>query len=787
MLRHQLLLAFRNFMKFKSIFFINLFGLAMGLTTVILIMAWVASEWSVHRGHANGDRVYQIMTNHDNSAGINTINITPARMAEAMRVDLPQVEIAAGSSPYIDGVSFANGANKMTADGFFVDQEYFDLFSVDFVAGSQVGALSDLNSVVLSESMAEKLFGNAQNAIGKSLEWQVFSFSNTVEVKGVYLDFKDTQAIDRPEFLLNYTFFVDMLGEGAHWDNFNSQTFVMLRQGVDLSAFNSEIQDYIKDKKAESNVTPFAQAYEDTYLYTTYVGGKVAGGRISYLWIFAAIAGFILIIACINFMNLTTARAMSRVKEIGVKKAMGANRSGLFSQFMVESMVLTFMGLVLALILAYGLRPFFNELTAKDLQLNFGVWEIAALLSVWVITSLLAGFYPAVYLSKFQTMQVLRSNLKGSFGELLARKGLVVFQFAISLLLVIGIAVISRQMSFIQSQNLGYQQAQLIQIPSSDLSTSQTNTFLEQVKQVPGVENASSLNHRLIGLSSSTIGLSWEGKDENEQVKFENVTVNMGLIETMGFELLAGRAFSPEYGEEQTKLILNEEAVRIIGLEDPIGQLVNLWGNDMEVIGVVKNFNFESLKESVKPAFLKYDDEFASKIMVRIASENQTKTLAGISALYQESTGIAMSYSFMDEDFQSVYDSEQRVASLAKYFGVIAIFLSCLGLFGLAAFTAEKRKKEIGVRKVMGASVTGILALVSKDFLQLVLISILLAVPIGWYLAASWLESYAYQASLSWWIFAGSGLLLVLIAVFTVGFQAFKAASANPVESLKSE
>ncbi len=787
MLRHQLLLAFRNFMKFKSIFFINLFGLAIGLATVILIMAWVTNELSVHRGHENGDRLNQVMTNHDNSAGINTINITPARMAEAMRTDLPQVEIATGVSPYIDGVSFANQSTKMNGDGFFVDQEYFDIFSVDFVEGSQEGSLTDLNSVVISESMANKLFGNAQNAIGKSLEWQVFSFSNTVEVKGVYQDFTDAQSIDKPEFLLNYTFFVNMLGDGAHWDNFNGQTFLILREGTDLSDFNEEIKDYIKDKKAESNVTPFAQPYQDTYLYTTYEGGRIAGGRINYVWIFSAIAGFILIIACINFMNLTTARAMSRVKEIGVKKAMGANRSGLFSQFMVESFLLTFMALVLALVLAFILRPSFNELTAKELQLDFGIREISSLISIWAITSLLAGFYPAVYLTKFQAIQVFRSNLKGSFGELLARKGLVIFQFAISLLLIIGIAVISRQMSFIQNQNLGYQQSQLIQIPAADLSPAQTNTFLEQVKQVPGVENASSLSHQLIGLSSSTIGLNWEGKDETEQVKFENVTVNLGLVETMGFELVAGRAFSPEYGEEQTKLILNEEAARIIGFEEPVGQLVNLWGDDMEVIGVVKNFNFESLKESVKPAFLKYDDSFSSKIMIRIAAENEEKIIAGISTLYKEGHGKAMSYSFMDEDFQSLYDSEKRVASLAKYFGIIAIFLSCLGLFGLAAFTAEKRKKEIGVRKVMGASMTGILALVSKDFLQLVLISIAMAVPIGWYLADSWLSSYAYQSDLSWWIFAGSGLLLIFIALITVGFQAYKAASSNPVNSLRSE
>ena len=412
---------------------------------------------------------------------------------------------------------------------------------------------------------------------------------------------------------------------------------------------------------------------------------------------------------------------------------------------------------------------------------------ILILLGIWLLTSFLAGIYPAVYLSKFKPVEVMKSNIKGSFGELLARKGLVVFQFAISLLLIIGISVIGKQMSFIQDQNLGYNQSQLLQINASTVNPNQLQSFLAELNDTPGVENASSLSHPLVGLNSATIGLTWEGKNPEEQVKFENVSVNMGLIETMGFELVGGRAFSPEFGEEESKIILNEAAVRTIGFDDPVGQIVNLWGEDKEVIGVIKDFNFESLKETVKPAFLKYDPGFAQRLMVRIEPQNQQETIARIDALFVKQTAQPMDYSFMDEDYQSLYASEQRVSKLAKYFGVMAIFLSCLGLFGLAAFTAEKRKKEIGVRKVMGASTFSILTLVSKDFVQLILVSIIIAVPLAWYFANNWLKTYAYQTSLSWWIFAGSGFLLVLIAVITVGVQAFKAASANPVNSLKSE
>ncbi len=787
MLNHYLRLAIRNFSKKKSIFFINLFGLAVGLTTLLLITVWVSSELEVLSAHENGDRIYKVFTNHDNSTGIVTIPVTPARMAEAMREELPQIEMAAGVSPFIDGVSFASETEKVSADGYYADQEFLEIFTLEFVAGSQVDALTDLNSVVISESMAETLFGDAQKAIGESLEWQVFSFSNEVEVKGVFKDVTDRQFIDHPQFLLTFDYFLSMLGDGAHWDNYNGQAIALLNPEVNVDEFNASFASFIKDKEAESNVTPFIQAFEETYLNSLYEGGKVAGGRISYVYIFAAIAVFILFIACINFMNLTTARAMSRVKEIGVKKTMGANRYGLFSQFMTESFLLTFMALLLAMVLIFALLPFFNQITAKSLDISFGVREISLLVFVWVFTSLVAGIYPSLYLSRFRPIQILRSTMKGSFGELLARKGLVIFQFVISLLLIIGITVISRQINFIQNQNLGYNQAQLLQIPAYDFNTSELNTFLEQLRKVPGVENASSLNHVLTGLTSSTIGLRWDGKDENEQVKFENITVNLGLIETMDFELVAGRSFSPEYGEEREKLILNEEAVRVIGLEDPVGKILNLWGDDMEVIGVLKNFNFESLKEGVKPAFLKYDDEFSTKIMVRISAQNQEETLAAVDDLYQESKGVALDYSFLDEDFQSLYESEKRISSLAKYFGAIAIFLSCLGLFGLAAFTAEQRRKEIGVRKVLGASISSILGLVTKDFLQLILWAILISIPLGWYFSSTWLDSYAYKTNLSWIIFASSSLLLVMIAVITVGYQAFQAAKTNPVNSLRSE
>ncbi|MFN3997548.1 ABC transporter permease [Algoriphagus sp.] len=786
MLRHYFLLAIRNFQKFKSIFVINLLGLSLGLTTVILISMWVKDELSINRYHENSDRIYVVMTNHDNSGGIVTIRETPAEMAEAMKAELPQVELAAGVSPFIKGMVFDSETEKFEAEGLFVDQAYLDMFSHKFIVGNQSKALTGINSVALSETMANALFGAPQNAIGKSLKWQVFNFGYEVEVTGVYEDFGQLD-VEKPQFLLAYPFFKQMLGDGAHWDNYNTTAYLLLRDGTDEATFNAQIANFIKDRAEGSNVTPFIQLYADTYLHGTYENGKVVGGRINYVWIFSGIALFILIIACINFMNLTTVRSMARSKEIGVKKSMGATRISIFYQFIVESLLITFLALVIAIITVNLLQPIFNEVTSKQLQLAFGLNEIFILAGIWVVTSLLAGIYPSIYLSRFKPVQIMTINLKGSVGELLARKGLVVFQFAISLLLIVGVVVIGKQMNFIQNQNLGYDQSHLLRIPSETIPESQLNTVLQQIKAVPGVENASSLTHPLVGLANSTIGLTWEGKNTEEQIKFENISVNMNLIETMDFELVAGRSFSPEFGEESSKIILNEAAIKTIGFEDPVGQIMNLWGNDMEVIGVVKDFHFESLKEKVKPAFIKYDPGFAQNILVRIEADNQKETITGVEEVFRSVLGQKPQVTFMDEAYQTLYIQEQRVSILSEYFGVIAIFLSCLGLFGLAAFTAESRKKEIGVRKVLGASMTGILALITQDFVKLVGVSVLISLPLAWYFANSWLETYAMQTELSWWVFAGSGLLLIFIAVLTVGFLAFKAASSNPVNSLRSE
>jgi ABC-type antimicrobial peptide transport system permease subunit len=785
MLTNYLKTAIRSFKKQKLIFLINLFGLAFGMATLILILLWVADEWQVNRGLPNGERIVQIMTNHDNSGGMNTWDVGPGLLPESLGKTYAQVEMVSAGSPFIPDVSFKFGENEVIQNGKFVDPEFFDIFSLEVLEG-KAKPLEDINSIALSESMAVHLFGSTQAALGKTLDWKVFNFSNVVQIESVFKDFSN-QTIQKPEFLLPFDYFRKMLGDGVHWDNHNTETYILLTENTDLASFNAQIESHIKSNLPSSNVTIFAQPYEDRYLYAKYEDGKIAGGRIDYVKLFLGIACFILIIACINFVNLATARAMTRQKEIGVKKTLGVGKFSLWSQFLTESLLLSFFGLALSLLIVFLVQPFFNNITAKEIGLVFNGYTITFLLGVWLVTGFLAGIYPSFYLTKFKPIAILKGQDKGSFKEMVARKGLVVFQFTLSLLLIIGVLVLDRQMDYIQNQNLGYQQDHLLEIKPGGLDPSMLQSFLNEARKIQGVVNASSISHPLVGLSSSTIGLTWEGKDPEEEVKFENITVDLGLIETMGFEMSEGRAFSAEFGEENTKIILNEAAVRTIGIEDIVGKTVNLWGADREVIGVVKDFHFESLKETVKPAFLKYETRFSEKIMVRINAENQKETIRRIEEVYSGFSTSAMDFSFMDEDYQSLYIAEKRTALLTKYFGAVAIFLSCLGLFGLVTFTAERRKKEIGVRKVMGASTFNILGMITKDFVQLVFWALCLGLPIGWYFSSKWLQTYAFQTNLSWWIFVGSGAILMIIALATVGFQAFKAASTNPVNSLSSE
>ena len=482
---------------------------------------------------------------------------------------------------------------------------------------------------------------------------------------------------------------------------------------------------------------------------------SLSGDRIEYVRMFSIIAGFILLIACINFMNLSTARASRRLKEVGVKKAIGARKSALVGQYLSESTLMAFVSLGVALLLVVLMLPKFNEITEKQLTLNFDPTFISVLLGIVLLTGLAAGSYPALYLSKFNPAVVLKGKLTGFVGEAWARKGLVMFQFTLSIILIVSVWVVYKQINFIQTRNLGYDKDNVMIIFSEGKVNESAETFLQEVQKIEGVVDASSTGHDMTGHNGGTYGIEWEGKDPNDRTEFERVSVNYDFIELMGIEMKEGRTFSKDFGDEESKIIFNEAGIKFMGMKDPIGKKVKLWDNDVEIIGVAKDFNFESFHEVVKPLFFFLNIKNCRNMMVRIEKGKEQETIARLETFYKDfNPGFPFTYRFLDEDYQQLYVSERRVATLSKYFAGLAILISCLGLFGLAAFTAERRVKEIGIRKILGSSNRAIVYLLSGEFTKMVVVAIAIALPVSWYLASEWLEGFAFHIDLEWWFFA---------------------------------
>jgi ABC-type antimicrobial peptide transport system permease subunit len=489
-------------------------------------------------------------------------------------------------------------------------------------------------------------------------------------------------------------------------------------------------------------------------------------------------------------MNLSTARASRKAKEVGIKKSVGAQRGSLIFQYLSESILTSFMAFIVAWLVVWMFLPQFNLITGKKITLALSDWElILVFLGITILTGLIAGSYPALYLSGFKPAAVLKGEMKGSIGELWARKGLVVFQFFLSVVLIVSVLVIYKQIQFVQTKNLGYKKDHLIQFPMEGKTKTNLQTFLTELRRIPGVVNASSTGHSFLGRNNNTSGLQWPGKNPDDLILFENVGVNYGLLETLGVELADGRFFSEEYGNDTTKIIFNETAVRIMNLKNPVGQKIKLWDQyDLEIVGVVKDFHFQSLHDAVNPLFFRLAPDNTWTIMIRLEGGKEKETLAKLTDFYRTfNPGFTFDYRFQDQEYAEQYESEQRVATLAGYFASMAIVISCLGLFGLATFTAERRLKEIGIRKALGSSSANIVLLLSGDFTKMVLLSIFIGLPVSYFLLDHWLQRFAFHVPLEAWYFVAAGLIALIIAWLTVASQAIKAAGVNPVKCLRTE
>lgn len=794
MLRNYFKSAWRHFMKDRQFTLLNVVGLSTGLVCTLLIYLWVTDELGFDKFHEKDDRLYQVMIHEKGGAGIVTSEGTGGALKDILLREMPEVEMTVSTTPpsWFQKFNLTTGERTIGASGNFVSSDYFKAFSFPLLQGHPGSVLEDKNNVVISRKLAVRLFGSTDNALNKTLDWKWQAYSRKCKVSGVFENFPSNSS-EQSDFLIPLTAWDDILPQSGMPSTASGpfRNFVVLKAGADKAIFEQKLAALAAKKLNDKTSKLLIRNYSDGYLHGKYENGVQAGGRIEYVKLFGAIALFILLIACINFMNLSTAKASVRVKEVGVKKALGAGRITLIFQFLGESLLMSFVTLLLAVIAVFLILPNFNALTGRNLTLRFD-WTLAATLAtITLITGLISGSYPALYLSRFNPALTLKGKLINPLSELWVRKGLVVFQFTVSVVFIASVLVVYRQIDYIQSKNPGYDKENIIYFEMEGNAAAKSDAFLARLKSLPGIVNASSIQQKIIlpaFLPGTGGGVRWEGKNTDDKVRFYRMPVNYDLIETIGIQMAAGRSFSRAFGTEANSIIVNEAAVKAMEIADPVGKTIMIGGTEQRIVGVAKNFHFNSLHEAIRPFILYISPAETMLVMAKIAAGQEAQTIGRIRDFYKRfNPGYSFDYRFLDNDYEAQYASEKLVGELAKYFAVLAIIISCLGLFGLAAFTAERRKKEIGVRKVLGASAGSVAKLLSKDFVVLVLIAILLAFPVAWWLMHQWLQSFAYHIALEAGMFAGAAALMILITLITISFQSVRAALMNPVKSLKSE
>lgn len=811
MLKNYIKIAIRNLLASRMFSFINLFGLATGLATCLLIVLFICDESRYDQHFANGDRLYRVVSK---SAKGETWAATSAPVAAGLRQDFAEVEEAARLLTFPDIATmllkYEEGAHQQQAfetNGYYADAGFFRVLDMPFAYGNPHSALEAPNSIVLSAVLSKKYFGNA-NPVGKVMKvttpFGVFGYT----VTGVFQ--QQPSHIPAQYYMsMRNSDMWNWVQNLSQWANNNVFfTYIKLKPYTNKALFETKLNTYF-DSKAGAEMKAagyskqlFLQAVPDIYLHSALGNEIAANGNITYLYILGSIGAFILLVACINFMNLSTARSQRRAREVGVRKVMGAEKRLLVLQFLGEALLLSVLALVLASGIVVLLLPAFNSLTQKQLQLTdyAALWGWAVVLTL--VTGLLAGAYPALYLSSFRPAAVLKGKIRNTMAAVFVRKGLVVFQFTISVCLIIAVLVITKQLRYTQQRPLGFQQTQQIVLPlQMGYNNTESNyvSLKNELLQQPGVASVTCGN-AYPGIPQLNDMLFYaEGKSIKDIVDIRLSTIAPDYLSSLGFTLLSGNGFR-EGGKGVTNdslLILNETAVKQLGytVADAPGKKVyyDAGKGDYQsatILGVVKDFHFESMHTAIQPfGFIaggigsKY-----SYLIARINSNDYSQLLRGMEAAWHKLLpGTPFTYSFLDQDFQRNYQKEQRTSRIVTWFTCVAVVIACLGLFGLAVFSAEQRRREMGIRKVLGASVTGIAGLLAKDFMQLVLLAIVIATPLAWWAMHSWLQHFVYRVTLSGWVFMLAGGIAVTMALLTIGFQAVKSAILSPVASLKAE
>ncbi len=785
MIRNYFKTTFRNLWKNKGYSFLNIGGLAVGIACAGLILLWVEDELTFNHYFSNRENLYKIKDRQTYDGQTFTFDATPGPLAQGIKTEIPGIKNTARST-WGDNLLFSLNDKTIYEQGNFVDAPFLTMFQLQFIKGNAKDAFTQLYSLVISETMAEKFFGTT-DVIGKTLK---VDNRQDYAITGVFKDIPENVSF-RFHWLAPFKIFEDKNTWLTQWGSNGVLTYVETQPNVDVASINNKLYNFVEQKQKGAVAKMSIYPMNRWRMYDSFENGKEVAGRIKYVNLFSLIAWIILIIACINFMNLSTARSEQRAREVGVRKVMGAGKGSLIGQFIGESLFLSFISTFIAVGLIYLSLSAFNGIVEKQLAVKiFQPSHLAALTVIAIFCGLIAGSYPAFYLSSFNPVNILKGiKLKNGSSAGYIRKGLVVLQFSISVILIISTVIIYQQILHVKSRDLGYNKKDLVYTNLQGNMKKHFNAIKNDLQATGFVLNACLSNNRVLQLGSNTSDFEWQGKDPTKQVLITIEGVSPEYISTMGMKLAAGRDFNDDIKADSNNVIINEALAKIINKKDIVGSILNWDKTKITIVGVVNDFIYNDMYSTPAPLIMYADTSNTSCLTMRFKpSTDLAAALPAVEKVIKTyNPGYPFESKFVDKEFDNIFKTETLIGKLAGIFSALAIFISCLGLFGLAAYTAERRTKEIGVRKVLGASIQGLAALLSKDFLLLVTISCLLAFPLAWWAMNNWLQSYTYRVEIHWTVFAFSGVLALMIAVLTVSFQAIKAAVANPVKSLRTE
>ncbi|HQQ97145.1 MAG TPA: ABC transporter permease [Cyclobacteriaceae bacterium] len=788
MLYNYLKIAFRNITKHSVYSAINIAGLSVGLASSALIFLWVADEMSFNKFHKNYDDLYQVYMNQTFADGISTDRPVPLPLIDVAKSKVSEIKYMAVAN-WGEGSLLTHGDTKINKNGLAVSEDFLKMFSFEVVQGTDA-ALADATSIVLTASTAQALFGE-EDPLNKTI-----LVDNQREVKvGAIVKDVPAQSSLKFEYLMPFAYFEAhnewVQNSKKSWGNHSFQMFVQLHAGASLDQANASIKDIVKDNNPKEDATAelFLYPLSQLRLHSQFENGKPSGGMIEYVQLFSAIASLILIIACINFMNLATARSESRAREVGIRKSIGSRRNELIAQFLGESLLITTLAFITAIVIIELALPLYNQLVNKQLLIDYtNPWLWGASLAIILVTGVVSGSYPALYLSAFQPAKVLKGKVHAGRQASTPRKVLVTLQFGLSIFLIIWTLVIYQQIQHVKNRTVGYDKENLMMI----WTTAEIETNFESVRQqlmaTGVVKSVAHSNSPITDIFSSNT-VEWPGMDPGKRVNFSTIASDYDYTATMGIKLLAGRDFSRDFKSDSSAVLINQAAADVMGMADPVGKQLNLWGGKYNIIGVMDNVVMDSPFQPVAPLILVFQPDWSSTVSIRLEKTDDLKgSIAKVEDVMKKiNPNYPFAFRFADWAFDQKFGVIDLISRLSSIFAGLAIFITCLGLFGLAAFTAEQRTKEIGIRKVMGATVTNLVALITRDFSRLVLIAFVLSAPLGWWVLNWFLSRYPYRVDIAWWVFPAAGGLALVLAVSIVGLQALRAAVANPTQSLRSE